>query len=257
MGADEKASYVRRMFGRIARRYDLMNWLMTLGMDRRWRRAALAELGCRPGDVVLDVGTGTLDFPALLVRHGYRAVGVDLTLPMMLAGRCKLSDGRDGGGLTAATELAVADAQRLPFGDCVFSAVCNGFLLRNVADVSVALSEMTRVLRPGGRLVCLELTWPRSPLFRQAFAVYFGKVVPLLGGVVAGDREAYTYLPRSVAAFVSPTALAQLMEAAGLEDVRYRLLGFGTVALHVGRKPPVAGDRQHACLCGCGAAGEA
>jgi len=236
---NDKAFYVRSMFGRIADRYDLINLLMTAGMDRGWRREAMAELGCAPGEAVLDVGTGTLDFPALLMRQGYRVVGVDMALPMMLAGRHKIDDGRVpvDGSESLAPGLAVADAQRLPFSDGAFASVSSGFLLRNVTDLRAVLSEMVRVLRPGGRFVCLELTWPRSPVFSQVFSLYFTRVVPLLGGLIGGDREAYTYLPRSVAAFASPEALAELLVAAGLEDVRCRLLGFGTVALHVGRKP--------------------
>ena len=254
MTPDPKATYVSGMFGRIAPRYDLMNWLMTLGMDRGWRRAAVAELGCRSGDRVLDAGSGTLDFLPLLLRAGCAPVGADFALPMMVAGRHKIErlqgewvppavprpeEGPDQACVRspgAMPELAAADAQRLPFADGSFDGVVTGFMLRNVADLAAALREMTRVLRPGGRFVCLELTWPRSPVFRRLFALYFGGIVPMVGWLVSGQRDAYRYLPRSVTAFAPPPALASLMTAVGLREVRYRLLGFGAVALHVGRK---------------------
>jgi len=225
-----KARNVSRMFASIARRYDLMNRLMTFGRDRVWRRLAVVALACQAGDVVLDVGTGTADFLPLLADCGYRAVGVDFSLAMMLAGRSKLS------ASNSRTALVAGDALHLPFADNSFAGLINGFLLRNVADLPAALTEMRRVVKPGGRIVCLELTWPTLPLFRQAFALYFRHLVPLIGGLVSGQRDAYTYLPRSVAAFVSVRELAALMKQVGLRDVRYRRLALGTVALHVGRK---------------------
>ncbi|MHB0876144.1 MAG: class I SAM-dependent methyltransferase [Anaerolineae bacterium] len=261
-----KATYVSGMFGRIARRYDAMNWLMTLGRDRGWRRASVAALDCRPGSLVLDAGTGTLDFLPLLAKQDCRSVGVDFSLPMMIAGRHKverLRGGRawqamplpaDTGPATDAAAgrpepapvgarawqamplLAAADAQQLPFADASFDGVVTGFMLRNVDNLTAALREMTRVLRPGGRFVCLELTWPRSPVFRRLFSLYFGRVVPLLGGLISGQRDAYDYLPRSVATFAPPAALASLMSVVGLHDVHYRLLAMGSVALHVGQK---------------------
>lgn len=226
----DKAQRVSRMFADIARRYDFMNRLMTFGRDRVWRRLAVAELACRLGDVVLDVGTGTADFLPLLVGCGCRAVGVDFSLAMMLAGRDKLSANDN---LTA---LVAGDALHLPFADDSFAGLINGFLLRNVTDLPAALAEMHRVVKPGGRIVCLELTWPTLPLFRQAFALYFSHLVPFIGGLVSGQRDAYAYLPRSVAAFVNVSELMALMKQAGLQDVHYRRLALGTVALHVGLK---------------------
>jgi len=223
--AKDKARYVERLFAGIAEHYDLMNRLMSFGRDGAWRRRALAELACGRGDLVLDVGTGTGDFLPLLAGRGCRAVGADLTPVMMLAGRKKLAPYRGRAYLLA------GDTLHLPFADHSFDGIINGFLLRNVADLPAALAEMRRVLRPGGRLVCLEITWPRVPLFRQIFGLYFGRVVPLLGGLISGRREAYAYLPRSVQAFVSARELMSLMTEAGLGEVRYKRLALGAVGL--------------------------
>ena len=221
---------VADMFAGIARRYDLMNALMTLGRDQAWRRRAVAELGRCPGGLALDVGTGTGDFLPLLSAAGWHAVGLDLTAAMMQAGREKLErcDGRGA--------FLAGDALRLPFPDGSFDGVINGFLLRNVADVRGALAEMRRVLRPGGRLVCLEIIWPTQPLVREAFSLHLGHLVPLLGRLISGHEDAYSYLPRSVAAFMGARPLAELMREVGLAEVRCRRLALGCIALHRGRK---------------------
>jgi len=229
----DKARRVRAMFGAIARRYDLMNRLMTGGRDGAWRREAVALAALPAGGRALDVGTGTGDFLPLLSRAapGVFAVGADFTWEMMLAGREKLGPHRH------TTAVAAADALALPFPDGTFDAVVNGFLLRNVADLRAALAEMARVARPGGRVVCLEITRPTLPIFRVIFRVYFHRIVPLLGGLISGRPEAYRYLPRSVEGFVSPRELADLLTDVGLRDVRYWRRGLGTVTLHVGVKP--------------------
>jgi len=222
---DAKSRYVQRMFGSIARHYDLMNRVMTAGADRAWRRRAVEWLAPSPGDLVLDVGCGTGDFLPLLHARGCRAIGADFSLPMMLAGRSRLpSTGQ-------AFPLLAGDAMALPFADCVFDGVVNGFLLRNVARLDQALGELRRVLKPGAAAVCLEITWPRTPVFRDLFGLYFGRLVPLLGRAISGDGGAYSYLPQSVAAFVSAPELAERMWAAGFREVRYRTLALGTVAL--------------------------
>lgn len=229
---DEKAKYVNRMFAAISHRYDLMNWLMTFGQDQAWRRVAVAEVAPPPDGVILDVGTGTGDFLPLLASAapGVRAFGVDFTYAMMAQGLEKLN------GYGARTVFVAGDALCLPFPDDTFDELVNGFLLRNVADLQQALAEMRRVVKPGGRVVCLEITNPTLPVFRDLFQLYFHRVVPLIGGIISGRPDAYTYLPQSVARFVSPDELAQLMEDVGLGHVRYRLLALGTVAIHVGEK---------------------
>ena len=228
------------MFGRIVRRYDLMNRLMTGGRDGAWRRRAVAlALGAHPPGTAdaLDVATGTGDLALALAGGGAgTVVGIDFAAPMIAAAAAK----RDRRGATTHAPVlwVVGDALVLPFSDAEFDACTVAFGLRNMTDYGAALREMTRVLRPGGRLVCLELTPYRRPLLRHLFGWYFRRVVPLIGGILSGDREAYAYLPQSVAAFPTADALADLMRAAGLTEVTYRLLGGGTVALHVGESPP-------------------
>ncbi|HEV2108017.1 MAG TPA: class I SAM-dependent methyltransferase [Thermomicrobiales bacterium] len=234
-GALEPAGEVQAMFGRIVRRYDLVNRLMTGGRDVAWRKlvARTAVAGGRR-DVALDVATGTGDLAIVLAEAGAKKViGVDFVPAMLSAAARKpgIADGADR------VWLATADALRLPFPDGVFDACTVSFGLRNMADYEAAVREMTRVLRPGGRFVCLELTPYRVPVLRRLFGWYFRAVVPLVGGLLSGDRAAYRYLPASVATFPAADDLAALMRRAGLDNVRYRRLGGGTVAMHVGEKP--------------------
>lgn len=223
---------VAAMFGRIARRYDLMNTVMTLGLDAGWRRAAVAAASPPPDGRALDVGTGTGKLARALARampRG-RVVGADFSGPMLRRGRAALS--RDPAGQRIAWVLA--DALALPFRDASFDCATTAFTVRNVADVRQAFAELRRVVRPGGRVVCLELTAPRAPVWGPLFRLYFRHLVPLLGGLLAGDPSAYTYLPESVTAFLRPEQLADELRAAGLREVRWRLLGLGSVTLHVG-----------------------
>lgn len=227
----DRAAYVATMFGQIAPRYDLLNRVMTGGQDRRWRAITVAETRLRAGEAALDVATGTGDLAFALARvAGPRGhvVGIDFTEAMLDLARAK---GRPG---TAAPEFRHADALDLPFADGSFDAVTIGFGLRNVTDVPLALREMQRVLRPGGRAVCLEITKPRVPLLAAGFYAYFDHVVPLLGAVLNGSREAYTYLPFSLRPFPDAPALRRMMLEAGFQSVHMRLLNFGTIAIHVG-----------------------
>lgn len=227
MGYD-KGTRVRAMFARIVPRYDLMNRLMTGGMDRGWRRLAVRL--CEPrGKVALDLATGTGDLAVELVCQGARkVVGLDFCTPMLEAAVRKTAPP------SPAVRLAAGDALALPFSDGSFDRVINGFLLRNVADLPRALQEMARVLKPGGRLVCLEITHPPSRLFRFLFQPYFYSLVPRLGALVSGDGSAYTYLPESLTNFPDAPHLAQMMRQAGFVEVDYRYLSFGTMAVHVG-----------------------
>ncbi len=220
------------MFARIAPRYDLMNALMTAGRDQAWRRVA-ARLGApAPGGLVLDLATGTADLAlAVLGETPARAVvGVDFVEAMLHLARAKLEARGE-----RRVRLAAGDALALPFRDRAFAGVVSAFLLRNLADLPAGLAEMRRVTAPGGRVVALEITQPALPVWRDAFRLYFHRVVPALGGLVSGDRAAYTYLPDSVDRFVTPAELARLMAEVGLVDVRVRRLGLGTVTIHVGR----------------------
>jgi demethylmenaquinone methyltransferase/2-methoxy-6-polyprenyl-1,4-benzoquinol methylase len=229
-GDRRKADAVRRMFTRIAGRYDLMNALMTAGRHHAWRRVAAEAAVGAPAGPVLDLATGTGDL-ALAVRRagGERFVAaVDFSEAMLRHGRRKLKtrgEGRVG--------LAAADALVLPFRDGTFAAVVSAFLLRNLADLPAGLAEMRRVARPGGRIVALEIVRPRLRGWDAIFALYFHRVVPAVGAAVAGDRQAYTYLPQSVDGFLTPPELTALMGRLGLRDVRHRRLGLGTIALHV------------------------
>ncbi|HYB44150.1 MAG TPA: ubiquinone/menaquinone biosynthesis methyltransferase [Candidatus Methylomirabilis sp.] len=228
----DKARFVGEMFSRIAGRYDLMNGLMTLGVHHAWRRVAARQTVASPEGPALDLATGTGDLALELSRlHSQRVIiAADFALGMLGAARSKLAraDAR------RRIHLAAADALDLPFGDRSFACVTSAFLLRNLGDLERGLREMKRVTRPGGRVVALEITQPTLPGFRSLFRLYFHRVVPWIGGIVSGDREAYTYLPQSVDRFLTPVELSRLMERIGLRAITCRRLGMGTVTVHTG-----------------------
>ena len=215
---------VRGMFDRIAPVYDVMNRVMTVGLDQRWRKLAVTEV-VWPGDRVLDSCCGTGDLAVQAERRGGRVVGLDFSVKMLERAQRK----------SGAIEWVEGDALALPFEDGVFDAATVGFGVRNLADLEGGLRELARVLRPGGKLAVLEITRPRG-ILKPFFRLWFDVVVPLLGRVLPGG-EAYTYLPASVRRFPGPEDLSALLESAGFESVHYRLLGGGIVALHVGVKP--------------------
>jgi len=228
----EKARFVSAMFSRIARRYDLMNGLMTLGMHHNWRRVAARQTIASPDGPALDLATGTGDLAIDLAEvHPHRTVvGADFSLGMLAVARDKL----DGLDEARRVRLMAADALALPFATRAFACVTSAFLLRNLADLEQGLREMRRVTRPGGRVVALEITQMRAPGFTALFRLYFHHVVPWIGQLVGGDREAYSYLPQSVDRFVTPGELVTLMQKVGLRGVTYRRLGLGTVTIHTG-----------------------
>lgn len=234
---DRDPSRIEAMFGGIAARYDLMNRLMTLGLDRGWRGLAAAQARLSPGDQALDVccGTGDLTFGLLDACPLCEVIGLDFT-PAMLARARQKADDRAHRGLPVPRELVAGDLLALPFENARFAAVTVGWGVRNVPDVPRAFREMVRVVRPGGRVICLEST-QGGGLGGRFQRVWMGRVVPALGRLVTGDASAYTYLPASVAAFPRAPELAAVMTDAGLVDVRYRRLGLGAVALHVGEVP--------------------
>lgn len=237
--AAEKHRYVNQMFARIAHRYDLMNRVMTAGQDRRWRQHLIQQAALPPQGRLLDIATGTGDiaFEALKQQpHLAQVVGADFTLPMMQVGQGRwhsLQPSLDGG---VSLSWSGADTLHLPFPDNCFDAVVSGFLMRNVTDVSQALQEQVRVCKPGGRVLILEIPRPSDNLFGRLFRLYFHNIVPLLGGLISGQPDAYSYLPASADAFLSPAELKRQMEQAGLQQVGYSLLMFNTVALHRGLK---------------------
>lgn len=223
------------MFDRIAPRYDLMNRLMTGYQDQRWRRTAARIAVGSGADRVLDAATGTGDLARALHDAGAReVVGVDVSSAMLERAASNLRR-------CPGVRVLYADVMELPFDDGSFDACTIGFGLRNLPDYQAGIAEMARVLAPGGRLVILELTPQADSLFRTLFRPYFERIVPALGGLIAGDRAAYRYLPESVHNFPDAAKLAGMMHAAGLVDIRWRYAGVGSVALHVGTKPEGAG----------------
>ena len=220
---------VREMFDRISPSYDRMNLLMSGGMDGRWRRLAVRAAAVRPGDAVLDVCCGTGDLAVELRRAvgpSGRVVGLDFS-PQMLA---------VAGRKSAAVEWREGDALALPFADGEFAAATVGFGVRNLADYARGFAEMARVVRPGGRVVCLEMSTP-GPVIRPFSRLWTDHGVPLMGRLVARDAGAYRYLPDSVRRFPPADQLAAIMREAGLSDVRVRPLMLGVVALHVATVP--------------------
>lgn len=234
-GGGEDGDAVRRMFGGIAPRYDLLNRLLSVGRDRYWRREAVAQAHLPPGGLALDVCTGTADVALELARQFPSArsiIGVDFCLPMLRLGAKKVARV----GLTHRIRLHAGSAEALPFTADTFDATTVAFGIRNLIDPRRGLAELNRVLRPGGRGIVLEFAVPQGRLFARPYRFYFHRVLPWLGGLISGDRAAYSYLPASVSAFPSPRDLARLMEEVGFHDVRFRPLTGGIVTLYVGRK---------------------
>jgi demethylmenaquinone methyltransferase/2-methoxy-6-polyprenyl-1,4-benzoquinol methylase len=212
------------MFDGIAPVYDVMNRVMTLGLDQRWRRLAVS-LVVWPGDRALDACCGTGDLAVAAEQRGAHVVGLDFSARMLERARPK----------SGTIEWVQGDALALPFGEAEFDAATVGFGVRNLEDLEAGLRELNRVLRSGGKVAVLEITRPRG-ILRPFFRLWFDVLVPLAGRLLPGGR-AYTYLPASVRRFPGAEDLSRLMESAGFEDVRYRLLGGGIVALHTGAKP--------------------
>ena len=234
-GGRERAAQVRTLFSEIAHRYDLLNHVLSLNIDQRWRRRAVAALGWgrAPRGTYLDACAGTFDLALELAgQHGFRGrvVGADFALPMLARGLPK----------THGTPVApvCGDTQRLPFASASFAGATVGFGVRNLSDLSAGFAELHRVLRPGGRLVILEFTVPPRRLLRAAYMVYFNHILPLVGRLVSGHPWAYSYLPRSVRDFPGPEELAGLLRRAGFAKVDWFLISGGIAAIHVAEKAP-------------------
>ncbi len=235
-----ESAAVRSMFSAIAPTYDLLNSLLSLGVDARWRERAaeLAAPSPTAAPRVLDVATGTGNLAFAIKRRapGSTVIGVDFSQDMLAVARGKAAKG------ALAVEFAVADGTDLPFEDASFDAVTIAYGLRNFGDPDAGLREFARVLAPGGAAVVLEFPPPRSGLFGAAFGFYFRRVLPFVGGVISRSRSAYAYLPASVERFMAPAELSDRMRRAGFTDVSYELQTLGISAVHVGKKPTLAGN---------------
>ena len=223
----ERARYVQDMFTRIAPSYDLMNRLMTGGQDVQWRKQVirLAQLTSNARLLDLGAGTGDLAREALRQQPQARVTAADFTLEMMRVGS------RNG-----SLPWSAADALRLPYKDETFDAVISGFLMRNVADVNLALKEQHRTLKPGGRIVILDTTRPKKNLISPFIWIHMHVIIPFIGGLFSGFRDAYQYLPNSTENFLTAEELAVRMAAAGFKNVNFKRLMYGTIAIHYGEK---------------------
>ncbi len=233
-GGAEKRAYVKRIFSEIAPRYDLLNHVLSLNIDRRWRRKAIAKLNVErnPTGTYLDLCAGTLDVAAQvagLAGFNGLVIGADFAEPMLKAGAGKV--------IKSKVAPVAADAVELPIGPRSLAGAIVAFGIRNVAVLDDALREAFRVLAPGGRFVILEFSTPRVRVLRSLYLFYFRRVLPLIGRVVSGHRTAYTYLPRSVASFPVEEDLAERMKSAGFTSVTWSSLSFGVAAIHVGERP--------------------
>ncbi|NPB09076.1 MAG: ubiquinone/menaquinone biosynthesis methyltransferase [Thermodesulfobacteria bacterium] len=229
----EKKCYVREKFSRVTRRYDLVNTLGSFGLDHWWRYQAARELARFPGPI-LDLCAGTLTLAKEIVRQRPRLVmALDICWEMLAYGRLRLATHP----ALSFIRLLVGDAERLPFAAESFFGVSVAFGVRNLAHLERGLAEMVRVLKPGGKAVILEFSRPKAPLFAPVYRRYLRYFMPLLGGALTGDREAYEYLARSIAAFPEPEELAGLMREVGFSEVSYRPLTLGVVHLYTALKP--------------------
>src|SRR5882757_3914589 len=230
--SEEFATEVRGMFDRIAGVYDLMNSAMTAGLHHEWRQRAVDRAEVGPGSDALDICCGTGDLALELRRRigpDGRVVGSDFSEPMLELAR------RKSGERGLAVEFGWADALELPYGDAGFDAVTVGFGARNLADLDKGLAEMARVLKPGGRLVILEITRPQREPLASFYSVWFDHLVPWIGSL-AGDPDAYNYLPNSVRTFPQPERLAAMIDSAGFTEIRWLLLAGGIIAIHSATK---------------------
>jgi len=223
-----RAQYVQSMFTRIAHRYDLMNRLMTGGQDIRWRKTVIQLAGLKPNASLLDLGAGTGDLAreALAQQPRAKVTAADFTLEMMRVGQ------RNG-----SLSWSAADALNLPFKDRTFDAVVSGFLMRNVMDVQQALKEQHRLLKPCGRIVILDTTRPKKNILSPFIWIHMHLVIPFLGRLLSGSKDAYNYLPDSTEGFLTAEELAARMATVGFKNIDFKRFMFGTIAIHSGEKP--------------------
>ena len=226
----EKLKSQQEMFSKIAPRYDLMNHLMTGWQDNRWRRYVIRQAGLKPGNRVLDLGTGTgkLSFEATKTCSNCQVVASDITLPMMKVGQQQI----DQSNIT----WSAADAARLPFPEETFHAAVSGFLVRNLADLPAGLKEQFRVLKPGGRIVILDTTRTPDSILTPLIRIHLHHIIPTLGELLTGERDPYTYLPDTTENFLRPEEITAHLAAAGFRKINFRRFMFGMIAVLWGEK---------------------
>ena len=226
---DNTSGNVRKMFKSISGRYNLLNTLITFGRDKSWRKYVIQEASLKQNALILDVGTGTGGIleEALFFNRNIKAYGIDFTLEMMLAG--KEGESR--------ISWCCADALNLPFPDAVFDAVTSGYLIRNVTDIRRAFTEQVRTVKPGSRVVCLETSPPPSNFLRPFILLHLKLIIPMLGFIFAGNKNAYRYLSETTETFKTPEELSLIMRDAGLKDIKFKRFMFGTIAVLSGIRP--------------------
>lgn len=224
---DERTRRIRRVFESVAPRYDLMNDLMSFGIHRLWKRRLAGDAGVRPGQVVVDLAGGTGDVASLMAQEGVSVMVCDPSLPMMHAGRADKP---------ASLQWLAGTGERIPLADASVDTVTIAFGIRNVTSLENALREVLRVLKPGGRFLCLEFSRPWAPV-KPFYDLFSFAVIPRLGAWIARDPEAYTYLVESIRRFPDQREMRRIMEQAGFAEVSYRNLSFGIACLHRGTKP--------------------
>lgn len=230
-----KRPYLQRLFGRIARIYDPMNRLMSFGLDHYWRKRAARYLALATGETGLDLGTGTADLSLAVIARsgaGTHMIGMDITPEMLEQGRRKLARL----GLTDCIDLCVGDAEHIDLPDNSVDGCCSAFTVRNLTDISQGFREMLRVVRPGGRVACLEMSHPPGRIFGGLFHFYFYRLVPLFGTIIDKAFEEYNYLPHSLTTFPDAPMLKKIMEEVGWCNVHFYRLSGGIVAIHVATK---------------------
>ena len=230
-----KAPYVQRLFGRIAGVYDPINRLMSFGLDQHWRRFAARYLALSTGEPGLDLGAGTADLSIEVIRNsgpGTRMIGMDITPEMLEVGRNKIARL----GLEDRIDLRVGDAEHIDLPDNSVDGCCSAFTVRNLTNIRQGFREMLRVVRPGSRVVCLEISHPPRKIFGSLFYLYFYKLAPLFGTIIGKAFEEYNYLPNSLTTFPDAPTLKAIMQEVGWSDVRFYRLTGGIVAVHVGSK---------------------
>ncbi len=233
--SEKKKELVQEVFTSVAGRYDLMNDLMSFGTHRLWKRYVVEKTGLRPGEAAIDVAGGTADIAMLMAKRvgdKGRVVVYDINRDMIEIGRDKCMDG----GVVGNIRFVQGNAEEIACKDNTFHCATIGFGIRNVTNIGMALKEMRRVIKPGGRVICLEFSHPRSGLLSKLYNIYSFKIIPNIGEIITGDRGAYTYLPESIRKFPPQETLKKMMEETGLFKVRYYNLFDGIAAVHIGFK---------------------